>query len=580
MCLQARQTCMRLVASSNFPEADICKEIEQEIGSVHILSTVSVSTQTDPPEQETEEGGNKQYICTGTLTDDILNNYIIKNDHSYFTSVEGFSPATALSSQQDLELSSEGCEESEVESLMEESQDNCNEDEFELGREESISDEDQSFSDVEDEETNVSQERKSIATGSLQKWIGLRINTECIDGHDFMWHSQPLVRGIMECNVSVPAAVFVTGNECSPFMEVCDTIGLETISKRQWFNIQKAYVIPEVNNTWTVHNEAVLSALGDERLIVSGDSRYDSPGHNASYGTYSLLDMKSKLVVAQETVQVTEVKNSYWLEVGGMERCLSKLGEYGVTISVLATDCHPSVQKVMRQEYKSIQHEYDLWHIVKSVKKRLLQCHNEELFEWIRIITNHLWFCVTTCEGSVTKLKEKWISILHHITNVHHWVSGETMTRCEHRTYTPEEESQRPWLLPSSAAFQHLQKIVLDKQLLKKLEKTTLGIHTGQLESLHSLYTKYATKRKKFLRESLEARLRVAAMDHNSNVDRKTAKTKEGEEQHKHQYSKSNKVTVSYQGRSADCVFTTGPQNSVQYSLSLWVLHCRITLVM
>uniref|UniRef100_A0A8P4KB77 Uncharacterized protein n=1 Tax=Dicentrarchus labrax TaxID=13489 RepID=A0A8P4KB77_DICLA len=241
-------------------------------------------------------------------------------------------------------------------------------------------------------------------------------------------------------------------------MEVCDTIGLETISKRQWFDIQK--------------------------LIVSGDSRYDSPGHNASYGTYSLLDIKLNL------------KNSYWLEVEGLERSLSHLEEYDVTIS-----------KAMRLEYKSIQHEYDLWHIVKS--------------------------------GGVTKLKEKWISVLHHITNVHYCISGETMAKCQHPTYTPEEESLCPWLLPNCAGFQHLQKIVLGKQLLKKLEKTTLGIHTGQLESLHSLYTKYATKRKKFLKEGFEARLWVAALDHNGNMNGKTAKTKGGEEQHKHQYSKA-----------------------------------------
>uniref|UniRef100_A0A672M0Q0 Uncharacterized protein n=1 Tax=Sinocyclocheilus grahami TaxID=75366 RepID=A0A672M0Q0_SINGR len=255
----------------------------------------------------------------------------------------------------------------------------------------------------------------------------------------------------------------------------------------------------------------VLSTLcDDEPLIVSGDCRYDSPGHNASYGTYSLLDIKSKLVVAQETLKVTEVRNSYWLEFEfGKHHSL-------LTSRLLLQDLLTSrlpMQKVMCLEYESIQHEYDLWHIVKS------------LFEWIRMITNHLWFCVTRCEGSVTKLKEKWISILHHITN--------------HPAYTPEEESKHPWLHHSSAAFQHLQKVVLDKQLLKKLEKTTLGIHTGQLESLHSLYTKYATKRKKFLRDSLEACLHVAALDHNNNVNRETAKTKKGEEQHKQQYSKA-----------------------------------------
>lgn len=52
------------------------------------------------------------------------------------------------------------------------------------------------------------------------------------------------------------------------------------------------------------------------------------------------------------------------------------------------------------------------------------------------------------------------------------------------------------------------------------------------------LYTKYATKRKTCLRESFEARLKTAALDHNCNVNRATAKTKTGLERFKQQYSK------------------------------------------
>lgn len=303
--------------------------------------------------------------------------------------------------------------------------------------------------------------------------FALGVTASCIDGYTFTWHSQPKVGNVFAGNLAIPAALFITGNSYSTFAETCECVSLAALSTRQCYNIQRCYVVPEVQKAWTTHNESVLAMLSGDNLTLSGDARCDSPGHCVTFGTYTLLDSDSHLIVVQQTVHVTEVKNSYWLEISGLERCLDATNDHNVTTKVLATDRHPGIQKMLREteQYEDIKHEYDLWHIQKGVKKKLSKSKLSELLVWIPAIINHLWYCVATCDGDPLLLKEKWISIMHHITNRHIWHTGEKFHCCEHQPYSREQAKSRPWLKKSSQAFQTLQKVVLNKLLLRDLEK-------------------------------------------------------------------------------------------------------------
>ena len=60
-------------------------------------------------------------------------------------------------------------------------------------------------------------------------------------------------------------------------------------------------------------------------MVLAGDGRCDSPGHSATYGTYSLMDTQNNKILAFNVVKVTEVKNSYGMENEGLIRCLNEV---------------------------------------------------------------------------------------------------------------------------------------------------------------------------------------------------------------------------------------------------------------
>lgn len=228
------------------------------------------------------------------------------------------------------------------------------------------------------------------------------------------------------------------------------------------------------------------------------------------------------------------------METEALDRSVDFITSCGLKIKTLATDRHTGVRSLMKQKYPEIDHQFDVWHMSKNITKKLhrkaLSKEANELMPWIRCISNHLFYCSETCCGDPQLLKEKWMSCIHHVVNRHHF-SGECMTQCEHG----ETDDDIDWMTPDSSAHKALKSVVLDRRLLTDIEKLTGFCHTGQLEVYHSMLLKYAPKREHFHYGGMNARLQLAALDHNHNVDRDLVRDKDDNPVLRQVFSKARK---------------------------------------
>ena len=93
-----------------------------------------------------------------------------------------------------------------------------------------------------------------------------------------------------------------------------------------------------VNNHYIVQERGILQSFRGQPLVLASDGRCDSPGHNAKYGTYSVMEVTTEKIVDFSLVQVSEVANSNAMEKEGLKRCLEFLERNGQVIDLLATD--------------------------------------------------------------------------------------------------------------------------------------------------------------------------------------------------------------------------------------------------
>ena len=164
-------------------------------------------------------------------------------------------------------------------------------------------------------------------------------------------------------------------------------------------------------------------------------------------------------------------------------------------VSKIVTDAHPQISATMKrtEKYKSIKHQFDIWHGSKNLGKKLSAASQQkncsDLQPWIRKIGNHFWHSVSsqTCQGDSEKMVGNFAGVLHHVVNEHEWLFTLDGRRgkCDHE---PIEESQTPWMTPGSPPHEKLWEIVMDKRFLKSMPYYEDFLHTGNLESFHSTH--------------------------------------------------------------------------------------------
>ena len=94
-------------------------------------------------------------------------------------------------------------------------------------------------------------------------------------------------------------------------------------------------------------------------IDLCGDGRADSPGYNAKYGTYTLMEESTGKIIDFQLVQVTEVTSSNAMEAEGYQRSLNFLIDQEIPVRCLSTDRHPTVSSNMKTLYAAIKLQFD-----------------------------------------------------------------------------------------------------------------------------------------------------------------------------------------------------------------------------
>lgn len=385
----------------------------------------------------------------------------------------------------------------------------------------------------------------------------LIVEGHCLSGHTWRWQSQPTHGTMAWGNYLGAAAILLSGLSPTVVTRMYSFLKIPFITARHFFNYQKYYFHPAIKNQWLSKQNDIISKLKGKKISVTGDARCDTPGHNAKYSSYTLLDIMSKKIVNFQLVQSNETKNSNAMELEGLKRCFTYLDSHNVGVKKLVSDRHVQIRKYMRVERSESEHRFDCWHISKGLKKKIFALGKtkgtEKAAEWSQSISNFLYWVAASSSEDSQIMVDKWLSISNHICNKHEQHPGPSFPSCLHGPIDPSAKTK--WLRPGSTCYTKIHSIVTAKTLIKDISQLSFD-RTSSLEAFHSVVLHFAPKNTHYWHEGMHSRLALSSMHYNENSERVQATTLSGEKRYGVHFRKQNKGKASISPILEDCTYS------------------------
>ena len=144
---------------------------------------------------------------------------------------------------------------------------------------------------------------KMTTTGTM---VTVRQSCKDCGESSFVWKSQPLINGRHPAgNLCLSLSILMAGATVNKALLLCQHMGLSVISARTYFKHQRRLLFPMILTYWERYQQRFLNQLANVKNIVwSGDGRFDSMGHSAKHGAYSMFNCHLMKILHFEVVQV------------------------------------------------------------------------------------------------------------------------------------------------------------------------------------------------------------------------------------------------------------------------------------